>query len=420
MKKVLLIACGLLIAGVATAQENVLKEAKRGLQVEVPNHSAIADMLANALKDPATAENVEAWFLAGKNAFQTWQTGKQLSAIGETPDEVNMSKALINGFEYFDKAFTMDTIITVDKKGKEKIKTKYSKEMANTLIANYKNYEQAFGVLYNANDIENAFRALKVYTTLPSYAPLGAKAPQAPVDSLNAQDFYNLGMLALMLDKPQDAIPAFESAMKHNFGVSAYYQIIRAANDLKDEQLVEKYGMEGFQKYNDPYFLSQLVALYAQQKNYKKGHDIIAAALESDPNNATLLRFKGITAELISEEEGVSPEDAKKYKDEAYKSYEEAYKVAPEDPEVLYNYGRMLTAIAYKTNDDAVDLTNAEFAKLKADVIDPQLRQAAEAFEKALAKDKETHRDIFSMLKGIYYNLNDEENMKRIEELQLQ
>lgn len=420
MKKVLLIACGLIMASTAMAQENVLKEAKRGLQVEVPDHAGIANMLSNALKDPATAENVEAWYLAGKNAFQTWQTGNQLKAIGETPDEVNMSKALISGFDYYDKAFTMDTVVTVDKKGKEKIKTKYSKEMANTINSNYKNFEQAFGILYNANDIENAYRALKVYTTIPTYAPLGAKAPQAPVDSLNAQDFYNLGMLALMLEKPQEAIPAFEAAMKYGFGVSAYYQIIRAANETKDENLIEKYGMEGFQKYNDPYFLSQLVALYAQQKNYKKGHDIIAAAIETDPNNATLYRFKGITAELISEEDGVSPEDAQKYKDEAFKSYEQAYKIDPEDPEVLYNYGRILTAVAYKTSDDAVDLSNAEYTKLKAEVIDPQLRQAAEVFEKALAKDPETHRDIFSMLKGIYYNLNDEANMSRIEELQLQ
>lgn len=420
MKKFLLIAAGMMLGLSAVAQENVLKEAKRGLQVEVPNHSAIAEMLNGALNDPTTANDVEAWFLAGKNAYQTWKTGKERMAIGEHPDQVYMSKALVDGFGYFDKAFTMDTIVVVDKKGKEKIKTKHSKEMVNTLASNYKNYEEAFGILYNSNDIENAYKALNIYTTLPTYAPLGDKAPEAPIDSLNAQDFYNLGMLALMLDKNQEAVEAFKSAIKYDFGVSAYLQIIRAASELKDEELLEKYALEGFQKYNDPYFLSQLVSLYAQQGNYKKGHDIIDSALVTDPTNATLVRFKGITAELISDGEGMSEEEAQKYRDEAYQCYEQAYNLDPEDAEILYNYGRMMTAKAYKTSDDAVDLTNAEFNQLKKDVIDPQLRQAAAAFEKALQKDSETHRDIFSMLKGIYYNLGDDENMKRIEELQLQ
>ncbi|MDE7334981.1 MAG: hypothetical protein K2N10_01545, partial [Muribaculaceae bacterium] len=112
MKKLLFVACGLLMAGTAFAQKDVLKAAKNKMSVEVPDHAAIASMLEGAMTNSETANDVYTWYLAGKNGFKTWQTGWEQLQIGGNPDKVKMSNAILNGYDYYMKAFTMDTVKT--------------------------------------------------------------------------------------------------------------------------------------------------------------------------------------------------------------------------------------------------------------------------------------------------------------------
>lgn len=116
MKKLILLAFGLCLAGTAAAQQQTLKEAERMLKVEVPDHGKIAQILKGAMTDPSTANDVKTWYLAGKNGFQTYTTGYEQFQQGNQPDKVNMSRALLDGFTYFMRALPLDTI--VDAKGK--------------------------------------------------------------------------------------------------------------------------------------------------------------------------------------------------------------------------------------------------------------------------------------------------------------
>ncbi len=158
MKKLLLLACGLVISGAAFAQEQVLKEAERMLKVEVPDHDKVASMLQGAMSDPATASNVKTWYLAGKNGFQTWQTGYEQYMQGNQPDKQKMSKALVDGYSYLLKALPMDTI--VDPKGK--VKTKYSKDIVKMIAGNASAFHDAGVFLYESNDMGGAYRAWEI------------------------------------------------------------------------------------------------------------------------------------------------------------------------------------------------------------------------------------------------------------------
>ena len=73
---------------------------------------------------------------------------------------------------------------------------------------------------------------------------------------------------------------------------------------------------------------------------------------------------------------------------------------------------------AYAISDGAKDATQAEYLKLREEQIDPLFREAASHLEEAYKLD-ENQRDALRYLRNIYYNLNDEENLKRIELLQL-
>jgi len=418
MKKILLIACGLLVAGTAVAQENVLKEAERGLKVEVPNHAGIAEMLKGAMKDPSTAENVKTWYLAGKNAFQTWQTGWEQLQIGGNPDKVNMSKSIIEGFDYYTKAFTMDTIVTNAEKGK--FKAKYSKDMVKTIVGNVNNFYDAGVYLYEAKDLPGAYRAWEIFTILPTMPQLGKDAPAMPVDSIMAQTYYNMGIFAYQADMKPEALKSFMSAAKFGMGEVAYDNALAMASELNDISAMEVIANEGFNKYGKQTYVGSLVNVYVKNGQFDKALTMINKAIATNPDNSVLHNVKGVLIENRTNDEGITPEEAAKANEEALGFYKKAVDLDGENADARFNYGRMIANKAYKTSDDAGNLSNAEYNKLKEDVITPLFKQAAVELEKAISLNKDANRQAYTILKNIYYNLNDEANMKRIADLELE
>lgn len=417
MKKLTIMAIGLCLCGTAVAQENVLKEAERGLRVEVPDHAKIASMLEGALTDPSTAENVKTWYLAGKNAFQTWQTGWEQLQIGGNPDKVNMSNAIIKGFDYYTKALPMDTV--VDAKGK--VKTKYSKEIVKTLGDSPNNFYDAGVFLYEANDLKNAYRAWEIFTQLPTMtAQLGKSTPAMPADTIMATTYFNMGIFALQADMKPEAMKSFLQAARLGQGETAYNNALAMAQELQDMQAMEEIANEAFAKYGSQNFIGALVNVYVKNGEYEKALEMINKAIAANPESSVLYNVKGVLVENRTNDENISKEDAEAANAEALELYGKAVQLDPDNAEARYNYGRVIANKAYKTSDDAYQLSTAEFNKLKTDTIDPLFKQAAEQLEQAIKLNPEGNRQAFTILKNIYYNLGDEENMKRISDLELE
>lgn len=419
MKKLMLLACGLCIAGVSFAQQSVLKEAERGMKVEVPDHAKIARMLEGAMTNPETANEVKTWYLAGKNAFQTWQTGWELLQIGQEPDKVNMSRAIVNGFDYYTKALPMDTV--VDAKGK--VKTKYSKEIVKTLAASPVNFYDAGVFLYEANDLKGAYRAWEIYTLIPKMgAQLGKETPAMPSDSIMATTYYNMGIFAYQAGMKPEAMKSFLEAAHLGQGETAYDNALAMAQDLEDMQAMEAIATEAFKAYGKQNYIGALVSIYVKNGQYDKARDMVDKALEANPGNAVLFNTKAILIETSSSDESLAPEQVKKINDEATEYYKKAVDADPEFAEARYHYGRMLANSAYNLNDseEVNNLTTKEYNAFKESTIDPLFRQAAEQLEIAIKLNPEANRQAFTILKNLYYNLGDEENMKRIEDLELE
>ena len=390
MKKLLLLACGLLISGAAVAQEQVLKEAERMLKVEVPDHGKVATMLKGAMADPSTANNVKTWFLAGKNGFQTWQTGYEQYMQGANPDKVNMSRALVEGYSYLMKALPMDTI--VDDKGK--VKTKYSKEIVKLISSSPSSFHDAGVFLYESNDMAGAYHAWEIYQELPTLAFLGKAAPAFDPDSVRAADLYNMGIFAYQADMKPEAMSAFLRAGRLGHGEVAYDNALAMASAIGDPEMIAEVANEGFSKYGKQAYIAELINLYIRNKEYDKAMEMLDRSLAATPNNAVLLYSKGVL-------------------------YKQASEADPNNAEAHFHYGRMLANRAYTMSDNATDLSVSEYNDLKKNTLDPLFRQAAGELEKCIELDKEANRQAFSILKNIYYNLNDEANMNRIAELEL-
>lgn len=417
MKKLLLLACGLMISGAAFAQEQVLKEAERALKVEVPDHGKIANMLKGAMADPTTANNVKTWFLAGKNGFQTWQTGYEQYMQGAQLDnaaKANMSRALVEGYSFLLKALPMDTVI--DAKGK--VKTKYSKDIVKMISSNSGAFHDAGVFLYESNDLAGAYHAWEIYQELPTLAVLGKSAPAFDVDSVRAQDYYNMGIFALQAEMKPESMKSFLNSARLGYGDVAYDNALALASEIKDRDMIVEIANEAFAKYGKQNYIAALINLFIQDKEYDKALQMLNTAIDGNPNSAVLYNAKGILVEDQVNNEGVTPEVVEAANAEALELYKKASEVEPNNAEAHYHYGRMLANKAYTMSDNATDLSVAEYNNLKKETLDPIFRQAAGELEKCIAIDKEANRQAFSILKNIYYNLNDEANMNRITDLE--
>lgn len=420
MKKVLLAACGLILAGNALAQEAILKEAEREMRVEVPKHDKIAEMLNQALQNPETQNDVKAWYLAGKNAFQTWQTGWEQLQIGGNPDKPAMSSAIVDGFDFYTKAFTLDTVKTVDKKGTVKVKTKYSKEMVKTIAANHMNFYDAGVYLYESQNLPKAYRAWEIFTLLPNMEALGKDAPAAIADSTLAQTYYNMGIFAYQADMKPEALKAFMAAAEYGQGEVAYDNALAMASELSDMAAMEKIATEGFAQYNKQSYIGSLINIYVKNGDFDRARKTVDAAIEKNPDNAVLYNVKGVLVESIGQGDNIAADVTAAANDEALGYYKKAVELDGKNPDARFNYGRMLANKAYKTSDDAVDLSNDEYNKLSAEVITPLFKAAAEQLEASIAINPEANRQAYTILKNIYYNLKDDVNMQRIADLELQ
>lgn len=418
MKKLLLLAYVVMSAGAAFAQEAVLKEAERGLKVEVPDHKRIASLIETAMQDPGTNRLAKTWYLGGKNGFQTFQTGYEQFMVGAKPDLVYMSNSLLNGYDYYMKALSLDTII--DDKGK--IKTKYSKDIVKALAASSQQFNDAGVWLYEANDMKGAYKAWNIMMSLPHLEILGKAAPAEMPDSAQATTYYNMGIFAYQSEMKREALDAFMKAAEKGYGETAYDNALAMANELEDIEAIERIATEAFQKFGKQTYIGSLVNIYVKRGEYEKALTMINKALESSPNSAILYCVKGVLVENRTNDENMDAAEKARTNEEAIGYYKRATELDPNNGEAHYHFGRMIANKAYMLgdSDEAAKMSTSEFNVFRDEQIVPLFRQAAEQLEQAIAIDPEQNRQAFTILKNIYYNLNDEENMKRVEELQLQ
>ena len=96
-------------------------------------------------------------------------------------------------------------------------------------------------------------------------------------------------------------------------------------------------------------------------------------------------------------------------------AYQKAVELNPENARALLQLGYQLCK-----KGDAIDetegggLSNAAYNQLRAEKVDPLYKEAAGYLEKAYSIDDNLD-DARTLLRGIYYKLNDEENLKRVE-----
>lgn len=397
-----------------SAQKNLVKEVEGKSKGYKENLEQARKDIAPALTNQESKDDAYTWFVAGNIEFGDYDNMFTKQALGENPDPTKMGKALIDGYNYFMTAFPLDSIPEIDKKtgekkldkdGKVKVKTKYSEKMAKKLAENHNQYLTIGQTLWDVQDYNGAYEVWNIYTTMPFSPSLGELVPPAPANDALGQIYYFEGLASWQAGKLDTAIVSFDKALELGYKEPALFDYaISVAAQKNDTPKVLSYANIANDLYGDSVtkFLTIIINEHINQKEYDAARTLLEKAISVNPNNAEYYDVMGI---LYQSQDNL---------EEARKSFEKAYQLSPESPKFNLDLGRVIYAQAIAIDEASTKLSQPEYNKLRDEKIDPMLKEAAPYLEKAI-NDDNTFDDARRLLRSLYYSLNDDANLKRIE-----
>ena len=348
----ILFGAAIMFAFGASAQMSLVKDLAKKAASENPMDLAnVLMQIEPALDNPESAGDVLTWYTAGKAAFGLYDQLYKLKLLGQPVEDEMMNEALSAGFEFYQKALPLDSIVEVDKKtgapklnsdGTKKVKTKYSKDIIGALTSHMGDIANAGNVYLQNSDWANAAAAFGNYADLARSAFAIANGVAAPDSTLSQVRFFQ-GYSQYQIQDFANAYDSFTKARKLGY---------------TDNNIVE------FQTSA----LANMVQGMIDNKDYEKAMSFIDNALKADPMNGTLHDIKGFTTEL---QNGV---------DAALPFYRKAVEVDPSYANAFFDVGRCLYLQAQKIIDDNPNATNKELVpKIK-----PIYDEAIPYLEKAI------------------------------------
>ncbi len=348
----ILFGAAIMFAFGASAQMSLVKDLAKKASSENPMDLAnVLMQIEPALDNPESAGDVLTWYTAGKAAFGLYDQLYKLKLLGQPVEDEMMNEALSAGFEFYQKALPLDSIVEVDKKtgapklnsdGTKKVKTKYSKDIIGALTSHMGDIANAGNVYLQNSDWANAAAAFGNYADLARSAFAIANGVAAPDSTLSQVRFFQ-GYSQYQIQDFANAYDSFTKARKLGY---------------TDNNIVE------FQTSA----LANMVQGMIDNKEYEKAMSFIDNALKADPMNGTLHDIKGFTTEL---QNGV---------DAALPFYRKAVEVDPNYANAFFDVGRCLYLQAQKIIDDNPNATNKELVpKIK-----PIYDEAIPYLEKAI------------------------------------
>lgn len=408
MKNLSILSICLLTAAGASAQISAVKEAERA--GDIANARAL---IAPALTNPESMNDAYTWYVAGKKEFENFDNLYGKKALGQTVSGKDMGNSLVQGYEYFITALPLDTVPELQKDGTPKLnkdgsvktKTKYSKDIVNTITGHYNDFLNAGQFLYDEKDYGGAAKAWGIYADMPGNKMLGKSAPKAPADTVAGQILFFKGIADWQNENLADADKAFERAMELGYNDKQLYDYAMsvAANLKNDARIVEiakkanaLYGKE------DVKYISIIINDLIMKEQYPEAQQLLEQAIQADPSNAQLLNVMGVLYE------------AQKQPEQAVAYYKRAAEAAPEVAKNQYDLGRMTYIQAATISEGASNLDQAAYNKVHNEQVVPLLKQALPYLEKAYQLD-ETNNDYKQLLRRLYYDLNMGAELEQLE-----
>lgn len=405
MKKLSVLGVCLFAGLTAVAQNSLVKEVEREMKSAADQYPQKLDKLKPAFTDAETAGQPYVWFVAGKGGMDYYDNQEVMKKMGKGVDDKATGNALMNSFDYLIKAMTLDSI--PNEKGK--IKPKYSKDAVNLIKNHHKDLNVSAVNLWQVADYPAAYKAWEMYMDLPSNPVLGENAPAALPDSTASDIYYNMGLAAWQSNQFDNALNAFDNAMAKGYDKKNIYDyaIAVAYNNNHDTAKMAYYAEKAYPLYGaeDNSYIGYMINNKIANKEFAEAQEMLEKYIQADPQNGQLYYVLGV---LYDSQENV---------DKAVENYKKAIELNPENAQAQLQYGRQLCNKAFKLDDEISNLPATQYNERRVNEVNPLFREASQYLEKAYSLDPDNMGDALSLLRNCYYNLQDEENLKRVESM---
>ena len=391
------------------AQHQAIADAKKaisGLTMTIDSYNRAFSKLKPALTDESTCERAETWALANRIKIEQYDKYIDNRRVGKKIDVKAMGTTLIDAYDYGMKALQFDTTRILDKKGqpvidkktkRPKVKTKYSKDVVNRLLAHQDNYRIVGSELYNIKDWEGA------YTVWDDYCKMAARVDDPrwlKPDSLVAEVRYYQGIAAWQKSDTIDAVRLFSIARHSGYNrKEAYDYALICLSDLGNDAEVVRLAWEAFIKFgtSDPQYIRILINDFITREDYSGANDLLDDALLANPDDDELLNLKGL---VIESKESIY---------EAFPYYQRCIELNDSNASGLFNVGRYFYNKAMETRQNS-----RLYGKKLADMVNPIYREALPYFEKSYAINPD-NEELVNALRDIYYKLGEADKLEAIE-----
>ena len=257
------------------------------------------------------------------------------------------------------------------------------------------NFNNAF------NSFKMAFEMYKVLNLTDTLAIINAALSAEKMKSFD--DAYNYYKMCADLD--------------YGKGAEMYQSMIRVLNsdENKDEEKILNVIAEGKNKFPKDYVLNieEFNYWYAKGDN-EKAQQALENAIESDPTNKILHFNVGVTYDNISNKyhKENKHDVAFTYMSKAISGYKKALELDDKYVDAFYNLGALYYNQSITTKSVAGDYSGEKYdSEMKR--ADEMLKKAIPLLERVLILSP-SDKSTLTVLKSLYFNLDDMDNYKRI------
>lgn len=394
------------------AQKRTLEEVKKSigdLSADLKAYKSAQAKLKAALTHEATQNLAETWWLAAKVEFGIYDKNRVNKSVGNSFDVKEMGEALVKGYDYCHKALKLDTVLETNRNGapkidktthKQKVRTRLSKEIWHKMMGYVVDYGAAGADLYKAKDMDKAYRLWDIYYTLISTPQQIVKHKVDP-DTVMGEMRYFQAMAAVQLKKLNDAHALFSHA--RSLGVKkkgAFDHDISVLHQLGDTATMVAVAKEAYRLYGqqDVCYMRIMINDCIAHGKMKEAEVMLDQAILMDSLNANYYTIKGQIVESQS-----SFIEARPY-------YLRAVELNPQNYQTNFDAGRCYYLEALQIIQDNQKKSVTKLIK----ELTPIFNDAKKFLEKAYHVNPDSV-DARSILRDIYYRLNDGEKLDKLE-----
>lgn len=359
---------------------------------ENPDFATARSLATNDRNGQEYKDKAHAWFASGdvEHALFSAEFTKMILPTAKA-DTAKMYDALLNELPFFEKAYALDKEY---KNEKGELTPRFANKIKEILASDHKYFLNAGYFYLQKENYSKSFKAFKDYLAIKEM-PLFANDPAMQAQDSASMEAKYLAIASAYQGKMyKDAIALASKYKDSKYEQNNIYQILAASYAAQgDTTKYMEVLKEGADKFQDAYYLGNIVNVYSLQNKLDDAISYLQKAIDKNPNNTNFLNAMGSLYER--KEDYVAAAD----------QYKKILSIKADDFDGNYNYARSLY-------NQAVTILNAEkIDKLKKDKAMDLYKASLPYFEKAYQQNP---KQVYYILGSVYNALGMDAKYKEV------